>query len=256
MPLVERKSGAFRDWTEDDEQAELSLPLPQGTVKKDIVCVLTGESLTVRQAKLGTTLLRIEPLCGVAVPEESTWYVDAESDLLMVVIAKGKIGATKSDQYWGASLAAKGGTFECWLSPAEVKSAREVREAKAKQDELDRHARVKASQRALRAAEAANEQSTKEALRPKRRRPPPSDVGRQEGRDGGGWMGVGYSWIFIGIGLAALAILFEVGALPLLRSLAKWATERLESRAGGGAAAAPEEGASESWMDEQEVESP
>ena len=58
------------------------------------------------------------------------------------------------------------------------------------------------------------------------------------------------------VGLAALAILFEVGALPLLRSLAKWATERLESRAGGGAAAAPEEGASESWMDEQEVESP
>ena len=73
MPLVERKSGAFRDWTEDDEQAELSLPLPPGTVKKDIVCVLTGESLTVRQAKLGTTLLRIEPLYGVAVPEESTW---------------------------------------------------------------------------------------------------------------------------------------------------------------------------------------
>ena len=52
-----------------DSEIELSLPLPKGTVKKDVVVVLTAESIKVRHTKLGKTLLHINPLSGVAVPE-------------------------------------------------------------------------------------------------------------------------------------------------------------------------------------------
>ena len=57
-------------------------------------------------------------------------------------------------------MAAKDGAFECYLTPEAVKKAREARERKEKQDEEERLARVQASQRKLRAQEAAAEEAS------------------------------------------------------------------------------------------------
>ena len=69
MPYCERKVGAFREWTEDHEQAEIALPLPPGTTKKDLVCVIGERSLIVKDVNQGITLLNADPLAGLAVPE-------------------------------------------------------------------------------------------------------------------------------------------------------------------------------------------
>mmetsp|Transcript_32805 Transcript_32805/g.65298 ORF Transcript_32805/g.65298 Transcript_32805/m.65298 type:complete len:255 (-) Transcript_32805:183-947(-) len=152
--VTDHKTGCFRDWKEDDEVADVTLPLPTGTVKKaDIVCIITAESLHVRHVGQQKTLLRAEPLAGPVIAEESTWYLQGE--VLMISLAKQWRKETKSDQYWGASLAAKGGCFECYLTPAEVKRAREEREREEKKSEEERLARVRASKRQLRAQETA-----------------------------------------------------------------------------------------------------
>ena len=84
--VTDRKRGAFRDWTEDDGVAELTLPLPAGSVKKDIVCIITAEALTVRHVPTKQVLLRAEPLSGPAVSEESTWYL--QGDVMVISLAK------------------------------------------------------------------------------------------------------------------------------------------------------------------------
>ena len=48
--------------------------------------------------------------------------------MLNLVLAKQWRGETKSDQYWGAQLAAKGGTYECYMPPAQVRAAKQARE--------------------------------------------------------------------------------------------------------------------------------
>lgn len=263
MPYSERKTGAFRDWTEDHEHAELTLPLPTGTIKKELVVILTAESLQVRHTKLGKTLLRVEPFAGVAVPEESTWYVDADNDLLVVVIAKAEIGANKTEQHWGHSLAAKDGALECYLTIAEMRSAKEAREQREKQQEADRHARVKTSQRALRASEAlerekaAERAAEKAARKSKPRRPRDADAPAASGRtgarrddasfDGTGWFDGGFSWVWLGFGFAALAILFEVGVVPLVQQ----ALVRVRAGLGPSAGAAPAAAGGDSWIDDQ-----
>jgi hypothetical protein len=277
MPYVERKAGMFRDWTEDHEQAEIRLPLPPGTVKKDIVLVLTAEKLDVRHVKLKKTLLLADPLAGIAVPEESTWYVDADADVLVVVIAKAEIGANKSEQYWGATLATKTGTLECYLSLAQLKSAKEACEAKEKQQEADRLARAKSSQRALRAAEEAEKEkeekeARKEARREARRARAREDdeaaeaaarqrAARREARESAGLFGwvsdVGFSWVWMGFGLAALAILFDVGVRPLLGQLIESSTQQLFDASGGALSnaasrASGEPAGGDSWIDDDQ----
>ena len=86
--IAARKSGAFRDWKEDAETAEIFLPLPPDTAKKDLICVITADKLHVRHAPSRTTLLRAEPLAGPVVSEESTWYMAEEDKLLVIVLAK------------------------------------------------------------------------------------------------------------------------------------------------------------------------
>ena len=58
--------------------AELTLPLPAGTVKKaEIVCIITAESLHVRHVSQQKTLLRAEPLSGPVIAEASASSVAA-----------------------------------------------------------------------------------------------------------------------------------------------------------------------------------
>jgi len=156
LALTAPKTGAFRDWKEDHEVAEIFLPLPADTLKKDIACVIHADKLLVRHVGLGKTLLHAEPLAGLLVPDESTWYLQG-NDLLLIVLAKQWRGEHKSDQYWGGSLAAKDGVYECYMSPREVECARKAREQKEADAEAQRRERVRASQQALR------EQELKEA---------------------------------------------------------------------------------------------
>ena len=103
-------TGAFRDWKEDADTVDIFLPLPPATTKGELVCVITPESLHISHARLEVSLLIAEPLAGPVIPEESTWYL--EGDLLNLVLAKQWRGETKSDQYWGAQLAAKDATYK------------------------------------------------------------------------------------------------------------------------------------------------
>ena len=178
MPFPsEHKVGAFRDWKEDDELCEIFLPVPAGTLKADLVVVVTSETIRVRHVKLQKTLLCADPLAGPVQADESTWYLQEE--LLTIVLAKQWRGSTKSDQYWGDSMVpklasaanaapkqkdylgldeptsvttAKPVTFECYMTVAQVARARKEREQKEAEQEKERHARVKASQRKERAA--------------------------------------------------------------------------------------------------------
>ncbi|KAL3896037.1 MAG: hypothetical protein SGPRY_013364, partial [Prymnesium sp.] len=137
------KVGAFHDWNEDVETAEIFLPLPEGTKKKELVCSIHADKLIILHKPLGKTLLRAEPLAGLVVPAESTWYL--QDEVLMIVLAKQWRGQHNSDQYWGGSLAAKGGAYECYLTVAEVAAMRRKREYKEAQLEAERRERPKRS---------------------------------------------------------------------------------------------------------------
>ena len=178
MPFpTDSKVGLFRDWKEDDEACEIFLPVPAGTLKADLVVVITSETIHVRHVKLQKTLLRADPLAGPIQAEESTWYL--QEDLLTIVLAKQWRGNTKSDQYWGDSMVPKPASakpaapkpkdflgldepsgittskpvaFECYMTVGQVARARKEREQKEAEQERERHARVKASQRKERAA--------------------------------------------------------------------------------------------------------
>ena len=145
------KVGAFRDWDENDEAVEIFLPLPPGTVKKELVCVIAADSLTVRHTRLQQTLLLASPLAGPVMSDESTWYLQGEQ--LIISLAKQWRGQTKSDQYWGGSLAAPAGKYECYMTPAEVLGARVARERREKELDDAHHARVKASEKEARERE-------------------------------------------------------------------------------------------------------
>ena len=141
------KAGAFRDWTETNELVEISLPLPATTTKKDLACVISSDKLHVRHVLLRETLLRAEPLAGPVMSDESTWYLDKEHNVLVISLAKQWRKETNADQYWGASLAAPDGVFECYMSAKDVAIARAAREELEKEREQQRRARVQASQR-------------------------------------------------------------------------------------------------------------
>lgn len=148
-------TGAFREWKEDFETVEIFLPLPPATAKRELVCVITPDSLHISTV-FCTTLLVAQPLAGPVIPEESTWWL--EDGVLNLVLAKQWRGETKSDQYWGAQLAAKGGTYECYMPPAQVRAAKQAREREEAELAQERHARIKkadAAAKAARAAEAA-----------------------------------------------------------------------------------------------------
>ena len=91
--LAAKKTGAFRDWKEDDEVSEIFLPLPAGTSKKELVCIITPDKLNIRHVRLGQTLLHVDPLAGPVNPEESTWYLQGE--LLVIVLAKVACASTE-----------------------------------------------------------------------------------------------------------------------------------------------------------------
>lgn len=163
------KVGAFRDWEENDEAVEIFLPLPPATVKKELVCVIMADSLTVRHTRLQQTLLLASPLAGPVMSDESTWYVQGEQ--LIISLAKQWRGQTKSDQYWGGSLAAPGGKYECYMTLRELREVREARQAKERELEKQRHERIKASERAAREKEMEEErEEAREAAALERRR--------------------------------------------------------------------------------------
>jgi hypothetical protein len=95
-PTTATKSGAFRDWKEDAETAEIFLPLPPDTVKKDLVCIITADRLHIRHVRTQQTLLRAEPLAGPIVSEDSTWYLAEEDKLLNIVLAKVRKGTFRT----------------------------------------------------------------------------------------------------------------------------------------------------------------
>lgn len=169
------KVGPFRDWTEDDEMVEIMLPLPPDTVKKELVCVIEPEMLSIRHTRLQKTLLCASPLAGPVVSEESTWYLQGNA-MLVVSLAKQWRGETKSDQYWGGSLAAEAGMCECYMTLREVREASEAREAKERELEEQRQERIKESERAARKKEMerereeAREEAALERRRARRRR--------------------------------------------------------------------------------------
>jgi hypothetical protein len=218
--VTDRKTGAFQDWTEDQDTAELFLPLPRETLKKELVCTITADKLHVWHSRLKQTLLKVEPLAGLIHSEESTWYLQGGS-LLVITLTKQRIGATNSDQYWGASLAKKdGGLLECYKSPADVEHAREARERKQKRLDEEHHARVKASEQALKDQE--QEEAQRAAQKARRRRAaaalaegeeadaigiPSHEGGRPEASSS--WPS-DYSWIWMGFAMAAVFILLDV----------------------------------------------
>lgn len=238
--------------------------------------MLTADSLKVRHTTLSQTLLHIEPFAGVAVPEESTWYVDSKVDDLVVVIAKAQIGKNKTEQHWGHSLATKDGLVECYMGAKEVRALKEERAKKEQLAETDRVARVKASQRQLRASEMEREaKEAKEAKRLERAQAwseqaqadaaaaeaKEAEARRAHQRSDGGLFGamhdVGYSWILWGVVLAALMVLAEVGVWPLMQPLllgGAGGAGGASGRAGMPAAAAadPLEPKGEAWFDEAE----
>jgi len=254
MPYCERKGGAFRDWTEDDQAAELTLPLPADTVKKELVCIITADSLHVRHARLQKTLLRAEPLSGPVLAEESTWYLQGE--VLVIVLAKQWRGETKSDQYWGASLVAKEGLYECYLTPKEVREAREARERLDKEESEERHVRVKEAQRRAR---ALREQKAREREEQRRRAEAISkraevddddDAGRRQERSRAvhsSWRS-SVDWWAIGLAVLGLVVL-EVG-LSWRRYLTAVQTLVGGGSGGGGGAtvAAGSEDDGEAWI--------
>ena len=221
--VTDRKQGAFRDWKEDDEQAEIFLPLPANTSKKELAVVLTAEALHVRHTRLQKTLLRAEPLAGLVNTEESTWYLQGSS-LLILVLAKQTIGETKSDRYWGKSLAAEDGVFECYKAPDDVAHAREARERLEAKAEAARKERVTASERALREKEQEEERAQAKAQRRRRAMEEQEKQLAEEDAARGGaagssthrmrsepepWYG-DLSWLLWGSVLAAAMILFDV----------------------------------------------
>lgn len=167
--VTDRKRGAFRDWKEDDEIVEIFLPLPAHSIKKELTCTITATSLHVRHERLGQTLLKADPLAGLVNEEESTWYLQGTS-LLIIVLAKQQVGANKSEQYWGALLAADSGAFECYKSWEDVEHARAARERLEARAEEQRKARVSASEKALREKEEEEEREKEKALRRRRAR--------------------------------------------------------------------------------------
>jgi len=154
---VDRKTGPFQDWSEDDAQAELWLPLPPGTVKKDLIVVITAEKIHIKHICDDQMLLHAEPLRGPVVAEESTWYL-AKDDVLNIVLAKQWRGETKSDQYWGAEL---GGHVWCYMSSGDVYRNRKAREKREKEEETKRLARVKTQRDALVQRERAEREEEK-----------------------------------------------------------------------------------------------
>jgi hypothetical protein len=184
-------TGAFREWKEDFETVEILLPLPPATAKRELVCVITPDSLHIRHTRLQASLLVAQPLTGPVIAEESTWWL--EGSMLNLVLAKQWRGETKSDQYWGAQLAAKGGTYECYMPPAQVRAAKQAelaQERHARIEKADAAAKARAAEAAEAEAEAARQQDAQAAaLQAARRRraagPPGDDARRSAGlRDG------------------------------------------------------------------------
>jgi len=173
MPMpTDKKAGAFRDWTEDEQQVDLQLPLPPDTQKKDIAVVITKTSLVVRHVRTQQVLLRAEPLSGPLVVEDSMWYLQGE--LLVIVLAKQWRGATNADQYWGAHFVktydengmrlkdANAGTFECYMTRAQLAAAKEARENQQAEEEKERLARVQASREELAQQQQEEQQAAAE----------------------------------------------------------------------------------------------
>ena len=154
-------TGAFREWKEDFETVDIFLPLPPATTKSELVCVITPDSLHIRHTRLQASLLVAHPLAGPVIPEDSTWYL--EGGVLNLVLAKQWRGETKSDQYWGAQLAAKGGTHECYMPPPEVRAAKQAREREEAELTQERHARIKKADAAAKATKAADAAKAAEA---------------------------------------------------------------------------------------------
>lgn len=155
------KAGDFNNWIEDESTVEISLPMKG--VSKNLIQFSLGTSeavavtnntkrsaqkLEVKNKMTGQTLLHVDPLAGLVDELETTWSLDKEGFLC---ISLAKFQPTKGEPpVWGETLCAKGGRLECYMSPAEVKAAREMREARERNRERERLERVEESRRRLR----------------------------------------------------------------------------------------------------------
>ena len=168
------KTGAFRNWTEDEQAAEIVLPMTG--ISKNLIQFSLGSSesvavtnkamrsaqkLVVKNKMTGETLLLADPLAGLVDDIETTWTLNRDGDLCITLAklqpAPGSAAAKEPPPMWGETLCAKGGKLECYKTVAEVTGARELREARERNRERERLERVEESHRLLR------EKSEKEA---------------------------------------------------------------------------------------------
>ncbi|KAG8464277.1 hypothetical protein KFE25_003340 [Diacronema lutheri] len=217
-PVLQRvsapKEGAFTNWTDNREQVELSLPLPHGTTRRDVIVLIGPHSLSVRHRHVGL-LLEATPLAQLVIADESTWYIDGP--MLVVVLAKQDYGGSPAGQYWGASLTAPGGILECHLSPRDLatflqrrereleREAAEKRAAREREAELER---VLAEREAAAAALRAEDEAAAAAEQP--------------------------SWVLDHLHLIVAAAAVLVGAVRMYLLTMQWVSFQRDATDGGG----------------------
>jgi hypothetical protein len=107
--------------TESTEYLELALPLPKGTVKKEIQVHILEKRLTVRHDRFSKPILHARPLAHAIDADESMWYF--EGNVLIVDLAKLARGGVTTASDWGDRLEADGACVTCYLSASEVLQA-------------------------------------------------------------------------------------------------------------------------------------
>ena len=117
----------FRMLAKDDHDSlEFTLPLPAETAAMHLRCSFTEEGLRVFHVGRGVTLLDATPLKHPINVDQCTWYVESELLIIELVKLRGDGGCTDC---WRSRLAAKDGSFECYMSPDEVERALEKKAA-------------------------------------------------------------------------------------------------------------------------------
>ena len=161
------KVGAFRNWTEDEQAAEIVLPMTG--ISKNLIqfslsssesiavtnkAMRSAQKLVVTNKMTGETLLFVDPIAGLVDEIETTWTLNRDGDLCITLAkmqaAPGSAAAKEPPPMWGETLCAKGGKLECYKTVAEVAGVRELREARDRNRERERLERVEESHRLLR----------------------------------------------------------------------------------------------------------
>jgi len=108
------KTGTFQSWKDDGDEVEITLPIPEGTQKKELHVTLgakQGRLCVIRRVPSAEeqTLLLVEPLYDEVHGGDDrwSWYLDKSS---LVIALEKKFAANR----WGNTLCKQGGTLEVW----------------------------------------------------------------------------------------------------------------------------------------------